>query len=278
VEGCVDAVEDGVTGLLVRPRDSEELYEALQAYAGSQEMRAAHGMAGRERALRDFRPEAIWRLLLSEYTCLLASRRSPSPLYKRMLDVFGAAAGLILLAPLIGLIAVTVGAVLGRPILFVQRRPGWGGRPFSMYKFRTMLEKYDSHGKPLSDERRLTGLGRFLRKASLDELPELWNVLKGDMSLVGPRPLLMEYVPLYSPRQAKRHRVRPGMTGWAQVNGRNNTSWDRRLELDSWYVDHQSFLLDLRILARTVKQVLTMEGIHQEGNATMEKFPGSPTG
>ena len=193
---------------------------------------------------------------------------------KRALDIAGAMLALIVLLPVVGVIACAVRLLLGRPVLFVQERPGRGGKPFAIYKFRTMKTAYDSEGQMLPDEARLTRLGSFLRKTSMDELPELWNVLRGDMSLVGPRPLLMEYLPLFSPLEARRHEVRPGMTGWAQVNGRNETSWQRRFELDCWYVDHQSLLLDLRILVLTLMKVLLMEGIHQEGRATMEKFKG----
>jgi lipopolysaccharide/colanic/teichoic acid biosynthesis glycosyltransferase len=193
---------------------------------------------------------------------------------KRFLDIAVSILALVLLSPLLLLTGLVVRGFMGRPILFVQERPGKGGKPFNIYKFRTMKATMDSQGQPLPDEKRLTRFGSFLRKTSMDELPELWNVLKGDMSLVGPRPLLMEYLPLYSPRQARRHEVRPGITGWAQVNGRNDTSWQRRFELDCWYVDHQSFLLDLRILALTLKKVVASEGIHQEGSATMENFKG----
>jgi lipopolysaccharide/colanic/teichoic acid biosynthesis glycosyltransferase len=162
-------------------------------------------------------------------------------------------------------------------VLFAQRRPGLHGRPFTLYKFRTMRTA-DSRGEPLPDELRLTNFGRFLRRTSLDELPELFNVLTGDMSLVGPRPLLMEYLPLYTARQARRHEVRPGITGWAQVNGRNAISWDQKFEYDTWYVDNHSFLLDLRILAMTVVQVFRRQGISHGEHATMPKFTGSSTG
>ena len=160
---------------------------------------------------------------------------------KRPFDILLSAPGLILLAPVIALVAVAVAAALGRPVFFRQVRPGLGGRPFRLVKFRTMLDAVDSHGKPLDDSRRLTRFGRILRATSLDELPELWNVLKGDMSLVGPRPLLMHYLPLYTPEQARRHDVRPGLTGWTQVNGRNALSWSQKLAFDTWYVDHRSF-------------------------------------
>lgn len=194
---------------------------------------------------------------------------------KRVLDVTIATVALVSLSPLLALIGLGVRAFLGRPVLFAQTRPGRSGVPFTLYKFRTMKDACDEAGKPLPDGERLTRFGSFLRRTSMDELPELWNVVKGDMSLVGPRPLLMEYLPLYSPREARRHEVRPGMTGWAQVNGRNATTWKQRLELDCWYVDHRTFLLDVKILLVTVKKVLVSEGIHQEGVATMERFRGT---
>ena len=194
---------------------------------------------------------------------------------KRLLDFIAALLGLIALAlPLLLLIAL-IRRKLGSPVFFRQTRPGLHGQPFEMVKFRTMTDACGPDGALLPDAERLTPFGRFLRSTSLDELPELWNVLKGDMSLVGPRPLLMEYLPLYSPEQARRHAVRPGVTGWAQVNGRNAISWEEKFALDTWYVDHQSLLLDIRILWLTVKKVLVREGISAAGEATMGKFTGS---
>lgn len=194
---------------------------------------------------------------------------------KRGFDLVGAALGLIVLSPVLAAVALLVRRHLGPPVLFRQRRPGLHGRPFTLYKFRTMREATGAGGRPLPDGERLTAFGRRLRATSLDELPELFNVLRGDMSLVGPRPLLMEYLDRYTPEQARRHEVRPGLTGWAQVNGRNAISWEERFRLDVWYVDHPSLRLDLRILGRTVRQVLRREGISQEGQATMEYFRGS---
>ena len=194
---------------------------------------------------------------------------------KRIFDVLFSGIGLVFLSPLLAMVALLIPISLGWPILFRQIRPGVGGRPFEILKFRTMRDAADAEGEPLPDSDRLTRVGRFLRSTSLDELPELWNVLKGDMSLVGPRPLLMGYLPLYSPRQARRHEVRPGITGWAQVNGRNAASWEEKFEMDVWYVDHQSLWLDLRILGRTVVQVLRREGINQPGKATAEPFQGT---
>ncbi len=195
---------------------------------------------------------------------------------KRLLDLTLAGAGLIVLSPLLLILAILVRARLGGPVLFRQERPGLGGKPFTLYKFRTMTDARGPDGAPLPDAARLTPFGRFLRSTSLDELPELWNVLVGDMSLVGPRPLLSEYLPLYTPEQARRHEVRPGITGWAQVNGRNSLSWEERFALDVWYVDRCSLWLDLRILARTALMVLRREGVSAEGHATMPRFTGSP--
>ena len=194
---------------------------------------------------------------------------------KRALDVTTAGLGLVLLSPLLVLLAGIVRLSLGSPVLFRQARPGLGGRPFTMLKFRTMRQALNGRGEALPDEQRLGRLGRIFRATSLDELPELWNVLKGDMSLVGPRPLLMEYLPLYSAEQARRHEVRPGITGWAQVNGRNAQSWEERFALDIWYVDHRSTCVDLRILGRTARKVFAREGISHQGEATMPKFRGT---
>lgn len=195
---------------------------------------------------------------------------------KRLLDVVVSGAGIVALSPVLGAVALAVGASMGRPVLFRQRRPGLHGRPFTMYKFRTMRDAVDAEGNPLPNEARVTRFGSFLRSTSLDELPELWNVLKGDMSLVGPRPLLMEYLPLYTPEQARRHEVRPGITGWAQVNGRNAVSWEEKFRLDVWYVDHRSFLLDLRILLLTLAKVVRREGIAPGGRGGfVERFRGT---
>ena len=198
----------------------------------------------------------------------------PSRFSKRVLDVTLALAALILFSPILILVGMAVWAILGSPVLFRQIRPGLAAEPFVMHKFRTMSEDRDEHGVLLPDAARLTRFGRFLRATSLDELPELWNVLVGDMSLVGPRPLLMEYLPLYSEEQRRRHETRPGITGWAQVNGRNDVSWERRLELDVWYVEHQTLWLDLRILWMTVVRVLRAEGVSQAGHVSTEPFTG----
>lgn len=193
---------------------------------------------------------------------------------KRLLDVALASAALLLLLPFIGLLALLVRTRLGTPVLFRQRRPGLNGRIFTIYKFRTMTDARDEQGQLLPDAERLTAFGRFLRSSSLDELPELWNVLRGDMSLVGPRPLLIQYLPRYTPQQARRHEVRPGITGWAQVNGRNALSWEEKFVLDVWYVEHVSLRLDVKIVALTVQKIVQREGISQPGQATMEEFQG----
>lgn len=194
---------------------------------------------------------------------------------KRLFDLFAALLALVLLSPILIWVALKVRSRLGSPVIFRQRRPGLNGEPFDMIKFRTMLEAYDEHGKPLPNEQRMTPFGKWLRATSLDELPELWNVVKGNMSLVGPRPLRMEYLPLYNAQQARRHEVRPGITGWAQINGRNSLSWEQKFDLDVWYVDNQSFLLDLKILFLTVKKVVVKEGINASEEVTMKPFTGT---
>ena len=195
---------------------------------------------------------------------------------KRFVDFFGALGALMLFSPVLLAVAALIRIKLGAPVLFPQPRPGRNGRVFILWKFRTMTSASDATGKPLPDAERMTDLGRFLRASSLDELPEFWNILRGDMSLVGPRPLLVEYLGRYSPEQARRHEVRPGLTGWAQVNGRNATTWDERLRLDVWYVDHHSAWLDLRILWRTVTIVLRREGVSASGVETMPEFRPPP--
>lgn len=193
---------------------------------------------------------------------------------KRIIDTVASALGLLVLSPLLVLLVLFVAMKLGTPVFFTQERPGLGGRIFRLYKFRTMTDVRDENGELLSDSVRLTAFGRFMRSASLDELPELWNVLRGDMSLVGPRPLLVEYLERYTPEQARRHEVRPGITGWAQVNGRNALSWEERFALDVWYVDNHSMWLDVKILAMTVGKVLRREGVTNPGHATMPEFTG----
>jgi sugar transferase EpsL len=194
---------------------------------------------------------------------------------KRIVDIVGASIGLVVLSPLLAALAVAIRITLGRPVLFRQIRIGKAERPFVLYKLRTMREAVGGDGQPLIDQERIEPFGRFLRRTSLDETPELVNVLKGDMSLVGPRPLLPEYLPRYSPQQARRHEVKPGITGWAQVNGRNRLSWQERFELDVWYVDHWSWRLDAKVVALTLRKVLGREGINAQGHVTMPPFTGS---
>ncbi|MDE5413788.1 sugar transferase [Alkalihalobacterium chitinilyticum] len=196
---------------------------------------------------------------------------------KRIFDVLVSLILLLLLSPLIFIVAILVKKKLGIPILFKQQRPGLYSKPFYLYKYRTMTDEKDHEGNLMPDHVRLTSFGKFLRKCSLDELPQLINVLKGDISLVGPRPLLMEYVPLYSDQQLARHNVRPGITGWAQVNGRNAITWEEKFELDVWYVENQSFWLDIKILFLTVYKVFKSEGINQQGSVTTERFKGQIT-
>ena len=198
---------------------------------------------------------------------------------KRLVDVLASAGGLLVLSPVLLAVAVAVRWSMGSPVLFRQVRPGRHAVPFAMYKFRTMRDAHDENGNPLPDGERLTSVGRFLRKTSLDELPELINVLRGDMSLVGPRPLLMRYLPYYTPREQRRHDVRPGITGWAQVNGRNTARWAERLEMDVWYVEHQSLWLDLKVLARTAASLLGQKGVVVDPRSAMlnldeERWPG----
>ena len=194
---------------------------------------------------------------------------------KRLFDITAATTALVVLSPVYAITAYKVKHNLGSPVLFRQTRPGLNGQPFEMIKFRTMKDAIDIQGNPLPDSERLTDFGKALRNSSLDELPELWNVVKGDMSLVGPRPLLMEYLPLYSKAQARRHNVRPGITGYAQVNGRNAIGWDKKFELDTWYVDNQSLWLDIKILFKTVKKVISADDISATNHVTVENFRGN---
>ena len=194
---------------------------------------------------------------------------------KRLLDIVIASSALVLLSPVYALVAYKVKKNLGSPVLFRQVRPGLHGKPFEMVKFRTMKDALDAQGNPLPDSERLTPFGKMLRATSLDEMPELWNVIKGEMSIVGPRPLLMEYLPLYNEQQAKRHNVRPGITGYAQVNGRNAISWEKKFELDTWYVENRSLWLDFKIMLKTVQKVLSKDDISAEGEATISKFTGT---
>jgi lipopolysaccharide/colanic/teichoic acid biosynthesis glycosyltransferase len=194
---------------------------------------------------------------------------------KRLFDIAVAGTLLVLLAPLILTVALLVRVGFGSPVVFRQVRPGLKGKAFTLLKFRSMRDATDACGNPLPDEQRLTGFGRMLRASSLDELPSLWNVLKGEMSMVGPRPMLMEYLPLYNERQFRRHDVLPGVTGWAQINGRNNIAWERKFELDVWYVENRSFYLDMKIIALTAWKIVSRDGVAKEGHATTDKFMGN---
>ena len=275
VPGCTDAVRDGVTGTLVPAKSAAALAVALQRYIDDPELRARHGAAARARAHADFKPQRIWEQTLTRYA-ELAEATSKRRLYarygKRPLDVAVAAFSLLLFSPVLLATAAGIAFTMGRPVLFRQSRPGLHRRVFNLVKFRSMR---DGAASPSSDAARLTPFGRFLRASSLDELPELWNVLKGDMSLVGPRPLLTQYLDRYTPEQARRHEVRPGITGWAQVNGRNALGWEEKFAFDVWYVDNCSFWLDVKILALTVWNVAGRRGINQPGHATAQEFMGS---
>ena len=200
------------------------------------------------------------------------------PALKRAFDFTVAGLSIVVLAPLLAVVAMLVFLKLGAPVLYRQVRPGLHAKPFELFKFRSMLDAFDEDGKPLPNDQRITPFGQMLRSLSLDELPELWNILKGDMSLVGPRPLLMDYLPLYDERQSRRHEVRPGLTGWSQVNGRNSISWEEKFEFDIWYVENASFGLDIKIILMTIMKVLRREGISHEGDVAMPRFRGSGNG
>jgi sugar transferase EpsL len=245
-------------------------------------LRERMGKAGRERMERDFKPEVIWDALIHLYRELIEEKlghpqmtfKNKISWTKRPFDVVLAGGALLLLSPLLAAVAMLVRLRLGSPVLFRQERAGWFGSRFECLKFRTMTNARDANGQLLPDANRLTGLGRFLRSTSLDELPELFNVIRGEMSLIGPRPLLAKYLERYSPEQMRRHEVRPGITGWAQINGRNALNWEQRFELDLWYVEHWSLWLDLSILTKTVWQVIRREGVARPGHATMPEFRG----
>jgi lipopolysaccharide/colanic/teichoic acid biosynthesis glycosyltransferase/glycosyltransferase involved in cell wall biosynthesis len=302
IPGCVDAVRDGETGKLVPARDAVALAEALSAYLRDSALRRQHGTAGRARVLRVFQPQALAEALYREYVRLLhdeglcecvagagtvsgtdthlapspngqlLTRATPSTFYrrrgKRLFDSVVSAATLVGLTPVLLLLAFLVRCFLGAPVLFRQKRSGRGQRPFTLVKFRTMTDACDTAGQLLPDSQRLTRFGRLLRSTSLDELPELWNVLKGDMSLVGPRPLLPRYDPYYSHQELRRFDLLPGLTGWAQINGRNDLAWDDRLACDVWYAGACSFGLDLKILFRTVIKVLRWANVQADPGAT----------
>lgn len=281
VPGTRELVEHDKTGLLATYRDENQLAQALIAVMHAQDKRNQFGAAGRARIESSFTETIVVQRLLRMYRETDRRKQRARGLRNRLRDAVKRAFDLVVsvpafiaLLPLYGIVALLVRLKLGSPVLFRQQRPGKHGKPFMMYKFRTMTDAVDGAGEPLPDEVRLTSFGRLLRKLSLDELPQLLNVIRGDMSLIGPRPLLMEYMALYTEEQARRHDVRPGITGWAQVNGRNALSWEEKFKLDVTYVDRQSLSLDLRILVMTAAKVLKREGISQPGMATMTRFAG----
>lgn len=289
--GTVDSVVDGATGTLVPVGDRESLAEAILRYLETSDLSRRHGRAGSKRVSEDFRPEIVWESLHHECLSLMQANdhkmktmqndnptlwRRLGSMVKRSFDFVVAGIALLFLLPLLGAVALAVLLKLGRPILFCPSRAGLQGRPFTMYKFRTMLDSRDENGELLPDESRQSHFGRILRSTSLDELPELVNVLRGDMSLVGPRPLLLVYSERYTPEQARRMEAKPGITGWAQINGRNSISWEEKFRLDVWYVDNRGFWLDLWILAITPLKVLMRRGIKNEAHdVNMPEFMGS---
>lgn len=275
--GTVDAVIDGETGMLIPPRDPQALAWALERLLTDASLHAKAGRAARAFVESRFQPERLWEAKSLFYRKRLVQARAGrvSRMLKRALDVAGAGLLLVFSAPLLAASAWAVRVSMGVPVLFRQTRPGLEERPFEVLKLRTMRDAYDSRGRSLPDDRRLTRLGAFLRRWSLDELPQLWNVLKGEMSLVGPRPLLSDYLPLYDERQRRRHWVRPGITGWAQIHGRNSIDWERRFELDVWYVENRSLALDLKILWTTAWRVLRGAGVQAATSVTPPPFRGS---
>jgi lipopolysaccharide/colanic/teichoic acid biosynthesis glycosyltransferase len=279
IYGLTDAVQDRVTGRLHRPGNWEELADTMKLLAANRSLREHLGRQARERANKYFAAHTLTEALLAFYSQQLSTEASASTSIgqslKRVFDVLIGIAALVALSPALAAIAIVIRGLLGTPILFRQHRPGLRGQLFTCLKFRTMTEARDAQGQLLPDAQRLTALGSFLRSTSLDELPELINVIRGEMSLVGPRPLLPQYLNRYTAEQMRRHEVKPGITGWAQIHGRNALDWNEKLALDLWYVDHQSLWLDLRILAKTLGRVLRREGIAQPGHATMPEFLGS---
>lgn len=285
IDSRYNPVETAQAGMTVFPGDPGRLHAAVMALRSmSPEERRDMGLRGRSYASEHHNWSRLGRRYAELLQILIAEKETGGGTsnrglggLKRAFDLVISLVALVLLAPLLLVLAALVARYLGSPVFFRQTRIGLGGKSFNLVKFRTMTDARDEQGQLLPDSERLTAFGRFLRAASLDELPELWNVVRGDLSLVGPRPLLPEYLPLYSPHQARRHEVRPGITGWAQVNGRNATSWEERFDMDVWYVNHRSFGLDLKILCWTVGVVFRRDGISAEGSATMPKFTGSLT-
>jgi lipopolysaccharide/colanic/teichoic acid biosynthesis glycosyltransferase len=283
IDGVARALvcDQAKAGLFAEPEDAQAVAKAILRLADDRSLCAQLGERGRRWALANATREALARRyldIMAEAPTRAHLQRGLPGLVKATLDRCAAALGLAATAPVLLPAIAAVRLHLGAPALFVQERPGLEGRPFRVFKLRTMRDARGPDGRPLPDAERLTALGRFLRSTSIDELPQLWNVLKGELSLVGPRPLLMQYLPRYSPEQTRRHRVRPGITGWAQIHGRNELSWEEKFALDVWYVDHWSLALDLEILARTLVQVARRSGVSRTGHATMPEFMGSPAG
>ncbi|PUA34941.1 UDP-phosphate galactose phosphotransferase [Paenibacillus elgii] len=279
VLGTRELVKHNETGFLVPYKQPEPFADALHKLLGSDELLKQFGSEARSVIEREFTEQAVVGRLHRMYGEIeqkkTARKRKSVQRIKRVFDFTAALTAVIAFAPLFVLVALLVRLNLGSPVLFRQQRPGLHGKPFHVYKFRTMNDRKDSKGELLPDAERLTTFGKLLRKTSMDELPQLFNVLRGDMSLIGPRPLLMEYLPLYTEEQQKRHWVRPGITGWAQVNGRNAISWEEKFALDVWYTDHPSLMLDAKILWMTVKKVFRADGVQQAGHATTTKFTGN---
>jgi lipopolysaccharide/colanic/teichoic acid biosynthesis glycosyltransferase len=284
--GAADAILDGETGLRVPVGDIGALASALDRLLSSADLRTKMSSAGRAWVEKSFRAEDLWREILAHYKSLLMTCRDDAPsrsqsgnplslIFKNACDRSLAAIMLIILSPLFVALVCMIRLRIGRPILFQQARIGFLERPFKLIKFRTMTEACDSNGVLVEDALRLTPFGQLLRAWSLDELPQLWNVLRGEMSLVGPRPLPAQYLPRYNPRQRRRHEVKPGVTGWAQVNGRNGLSWEEKFNFDVWYVDHRSLWLDGKILCSTMFKIFRREGINQPGHTTMPEFMGT---
>jgi lipopolysaccharide/colanic/teichoic acid biosynthesis glycosyltransferase len=281
--GAVDSITDGVTGFLVPVGDTNALTNAVGKLLADPELRVRMGNAGRMRVERDFRLEVIWSAMGRLYRDLMAEKLDPPQARfegkilweKRIFDLVVATSALVLLSPLLAVLAALIRLRLGSPVVFRQRRPGWHGKLFTCLKFRTMSDARDAQGRLLPDAERMTTFGRLLRGSSIDELPELINVIRGEMSLVGPRPLLPQYLARYTTAQMRRHEVKPGITGWAQVNGRNSLEWGQKFALDLWYVDNWSLGLDFRILAKTAWQVFRCHGIAKCGHVTMPEFVGA---
>ncbi len=276
--GAVDSVQHGVTGFIVPVNDTKALTQAIDTLLSNPRLRVGMGRAGRKWMQQEFRPEVIWQAHAKMYREMLKESqrvRHAGDLVKRVFDLFTATFALIIFSPVIAAIALVVRRLLGSPVLFRQVRPGYKGHPFTCLKFRTMTDARDANGNLLPDAERLTPLGQFLRSSSLDELPELVNVIRGEMSLVGPRPLLTQYMERYTPEQMRRHEAKPGITGWAQINGRNHATWDQKFAYDVWYVDNRSFWLDCKILVLTLWKTLRREGIAAPGHVTMQEFRGA---